>query len=349
MAIIATGSKTIIDISDGKSLSVYLTSSQPKTQILDVNAGIYTPNWTTTAGQVSITPVVYANQTRIALSDPNLTVTWKRKEGSGAEIELTTSTLSGEIISGNVLTISENKMGGIASGMLTYSAYVKYRDPDTLLEIQAIADITYTLVKTGENAQTAWITGEQVFKYDTEGSVTPATITLTAHCQNVTVNKWQYKKSDGTWADYPETNQNATITSTELVVAPGHTAVWVGDTATIRLLTSNLSVTDTMSIYKVKDGLDGNLGSSAPMVLLTNENITFAGNKNGQVSAVTKTCNVVGYLGTEKVTPVIGTITGQPSGMTVSVGNAVNEEIPITIRITSGSMLGGSGERQGTL
>ena len=32
MAIIATGSKTIIDLSDGKSLSAYLGSNQPRTQ-----------------------------------------------------------------------------------------------------------------------------------------------------------------------------------------------------------------------------------------------------------------------------------------------------------------------------
>lgn len=69
MAVIATGSKTIIDMSDGKSLSVYLTSSQPKTQIRDVNTSTYTPDWSTTSGKLTITPVVYANQKRIPLSD----------------------------------------------------------------------------------------------------------------------------------------------------------------------------------------------------------------------------------------------------------------------------------------
>ena len=54
MAIIATGSKTIIDLSDGKSLSVYLGANQPRTQINDVNANTYSPDWTTTAGKLSI-------------------------------------------------------------------------------------------------------------------------------------------------------------------------------------------------------------------------------------------------------------------------------------------------------
>ena len=69
MAVIATGSKTIIDMSDGKSLSVYLTSSQPKTQIRDVNTSTYMPDWSTASGKLTITPVVYANQKRIPLSD----------------------------------------------------------------------------------------------------------------------------------------------------------------------------------------------------------------------------------------------------------------------------------------
>jgi len=41
MAIIATGSKTIIDLSDGKSLSCYLGANQPRTQIHDVNNSAY--------------------------------------------------------------------------------------------------------------------------------------------------------------------------------------------------------------------------------------------------------------------------------------------------------------------
>lgn len=51
MAIIATGSKTIIDLSDGKSLTVHLGSNQPRTQILDVNTTEYAPDWTTVQGK----------------------------------------------------------------------------------------------------------------------------------------------------------------------------------------------------------------------------------------------------------------------------------------------------------
>ena len=216
MAIIATGSKTIIDLSDGKSLSVYLGANQPRTQIHDVNASTYSPDWTTTAGKLTVTPVVYANQTAIALSNTALTITWKRKDGSAAEAAL----ISGETVSGKALTVNKNNLATATSKQLTYIAYVAYVDPDTGLTINATADITFALLTTGEDAKSAWISGEQVFKYTAAGAVSPAQITLTANLQNVTMGKWQYKNSSGNWTDYPTTSDNASITASTLVVKP---------------------------------------------------------------------------------------------------------------------------------
>ena len=344
MAIIATGSKTIIDLSDGKSLSCYLGANQPRTQIHDVNANTYSPNWTTTAGKLVITPVVYANQTAIALNNTALTITWKRKEGSGSEAALA----SGESASGNVLTVSQNKLSSIASGLLTYIAYVAYKDPDTGLTINATADISFALISTGENAKSAWISGEQVFKYTSAGAVSPAQITLTANLQNVTMGKWQYKNSSGNWTDYPTTSDNANITSATLIVKPTH-GVFVGESATLRITTSDSSIGDTTSIYKVTDGSPGGAGQNASVVFLTNENMTFAGTNAGKVAATTKTCNVVAYTGTTKVTPTVGTPTGVPDGMTITVGSATANEIPLTIAITANATLGGTGAMQGEI
>lgn len=342
MAIIATGSKTIIDLSDGKSLSVYLGANQPRTQINDVNANTYSPDWTTTAGKLTITPVVYANQTAIALNNTALTITWKRKDGSAAEAAL----ISGETVSGKALTVNKNNLATATSKQLTYIAYVAYADPDTGLTINAMADITFALLTTGEDAKSAWISGEQVFKYTSAGAVSPAQITLTANLQNVTMGKWQYKNGFGNWTDYPTTSDNASITGTTLIVKPTH-SVFVGQSATLRITTSDANVGDTTSIYKVQDGAPGGTGTDASVVFLTNENITFAGNKSGQVAAVTKTCNVVAYTGATKVTPTVGTPTGMPTGMTVTTGAATDNEIPISIEIAANATLGGSGQMQG--
>ena len=295
-----------------------------------------------------ITPVLYANQTAVSLGDPAVSITWKRKEGSGSEAALA----SGETVAGNVLTVTGNKLSGVASGLLTYIAYVSYTDPDNGLPINATADVSFALVKTGENARSAWIAGEQVFKYASgSSSASPAQITLTANLQNVTMGKWQYKTGAGEWADYPTTSDNATITAPTLIVKPDH-AIWAGDSATLRITTSDPNVGDTTSIYKVSDGADGSAGAagqSASIAFLSNENVTFAANAGGQVAATTVTCSVVAYTGTTKVTPTVGAVSGAPEGMTVSKGAAAGNEIPINIAIAANATLGGAGARQGAL
>ncbi|MEG1013806.1 MAG: hypothetical protein RSI33_06135 [Clostridia bacterium] len=347
MAIIATSQISIVDLSDGKSLSCYITSNLPKTQILDPNpSGSTSPDWSGNP-KLILTPVVFANQTALALNAAGLSITWKRKEGAGAEA----ATVTGEAVSGGVLTISTNKLTGVTSGLLTYLCYVTYTDPDTGIPVNVVADITFSQIKTALNAKTAYISGEQVFKYDATSAVIPAQITLTANVANVTVSKWQYKAAIGDWMDYPTTADNTSITGGTLNVKPTH-AIFVGDTATLRVVTSEDGVTDVMTIYKVRDGATGTAGSagaSAPTAFLTNENVTFAGNASGQVAAVTKTCNAVAYRGTSKITPTVGTVTGAPTGMTVTAGEASNNEIPLFIVIAANATLGGTGAQQGEL
>lgn len=165
------------------------------------------------------------------------------------------------------------------------------------------------------------------------------------------MGKWQYKDGAGVWQDYPTTSDNATISGTTLIVKPSH-GIWVSDAATLRIVTSDPNVGDTTSIYKVSDGAvggTGTAGQNASVAFLNNENVTFAGNASGQVAAITVTSSVVAYTGASKVTPTVGTISGAPSGMTVSKGSVVNNEIPISITIATNATLGGSGPMQGTL
>lgn len=347
MAIIATGQKTIIDLSDGKSLSVYLGSNLPRTQIYDGNVGSYSPDWT--VDNLEITPVVYANQTRINITDSALSISWKKREGANSEVDMTSSS--------KVLTINTNVLGSStnSSGLISYVAYVTYVDPDTKLPINATADITFALVKTGQNAKSVWISGDQVFKYDTEGNVGPSQIVLTANLQNVGFKKWQYKNTDGEWVDYPTTNDNANITSSTLIVKPSHN-IWnsTGDQASIKALTQDDAISDSTSIYKVVDGVGtpGEPGEDASIAFLTNENITFAGNVSGQVAGTTVTCNVVAYTGTTKKTPTVnvngieGTIANQ---LTVTQGSTTNSEVQLIITVANNSTLGGNGEQHGTI
>ena len=360
-SIIATGSKTIIDLSDGKSLSIYLGSNQPRTQIYDTNNSTFSPDWTTQDGKLVIRPVIYANERQIQLDNSALSITWQRREGSATA----TGLVDGESVSPTsseepfVLTVNKNKMADASNtaGLLTYIADATYTDPDTNVPIVAKAEVTFALIKSGRNGQdgqsakTIWISGEQVFKYVSE-TPTPSSITLTAHTQNVTIDKWQYKLSNGEWRNYP----TSTINGSTLTINPTDD-IWNGSTtATIRVLTTGTPpLEDIMSIYKVsdgndgQDGQDGQDGASASTVFLTNENITFAASKDGKVAAVVANCEVVAFTGTTAVTPVVGTPTGAPTGMTVAPlsPDTTRKIVPITISITDQATLGGPGEQNG--
>ena len=187
------------------------------------------------------------------------------------------------------------------------------------------------------------ITGEQVFQSTDGTNYIPSAITLTASCiGGVTVGKWYYKDKNGSWVDMNVTNSSISISST-------HTTFNGGTTATIKVSAAEGDYYDIISLYKVTDGKKGTNGEPASSIFLTNENITFAGNANGQVAAKTIVSNVVAYTGTTKKTPVIKSITGAPSGMTVTYGTAVNNEIPITISVAANAELGGKTEQAGII
>lgn len=339
----ATSAITIVDMSDGKQLSVYISSNQARIQIKDVNTNTWMPDWSVGVGNVILTPSVYVNQSAVALTGAGAVVTWERRAGSGSVGVLEAN----ETVSNGVLTVNANKLSTAVGGLLTYIVTVTYTDPDTALVSVAKNEISFALVTTGENAKSAWISGEQVFKYAAGASTpAPASITLTANLQNVSMSKWQYKNG-GSWSDFAPAQ-----TGTTIAIAPDSPAFLGGAVATIRAVTSDANIGDTTSVYKVTDGTAGGAGAAgqnASVAFLTNENITFAGNVSGQVAAITVICNVVAYTGTTKVTPTVGTVTGAVTGMTVTKLAETSNEIPIQIAIAANATLGGAGAQQGTL
>lgn len=254
MAILTSSQQTFVDITDQRKLSAYLTSNLPKTQTEDPNVlpHTYAPSWASTA--LKLTPVVFLDQTPVALGSSGLTITWKRKDGSGSEATLT----SGESVSAGILTVNQNKLSSSSSGMITYICYISYYDSETKNTVNITADMTYTLVKNAENARLAYVTADTyIFKYNTSSTLVGATqATLSAQVQGVELLGWQYKKSDGTWADYPTTSDNSNITGATLIIKPGH-AVFFNNVAQIKLLTDDDDVYDTITITKVYDGAAG--------------------------------------------------------------------------------------------
>jgi hypothetical protein len=358
MATVLTSSQqTFVDITDQRKLSAYITSNLPKTQTEDPNVlpHTYAPSWV--ANNLKLTPVVFLDQTNLALNATGLSVSWKRKDGTGAESALT----SGETVSGGILTVTSDKLAESSSGMITYICYVSYYDSETKNTVNISSDITYTLVKNAENAKLAYVTADTyVFKYDTGSALVGASqATLTAQVQGVSISKWQCKNSSGVWADYPTTSDNTNITGGTLVVKPTH-SIFVNNVAQIKLTTNEADVYDTITITKIYDGVKGDAGATGAAgatgsgglsVIIGNEAQAIACSSAGAVStAVDVTIPFSAYVGITQTacTCTVGTL---PSGVTVKSNTAstASKAGSVVLTFASGSTLGGASVLNGTI
>lgn len=158
----AYSSITITDATDVGRISLYITSSLPQTVIENPNEAttVYTPDWSKT--NLVLTPIMYFNDQQLTLPKTGLTVTWKRQEGSSAPTDLKT----GETVKDGVLTVSQNFLGTIQSGILTYIANVQYTDPSTNVTLETQAQMTFSLSKQATEAKYCSVSGESVFLYN---------------------------------------------------------------------------------------------------------------------------------------------------------------------------------------
>lgn len=281
MSTISYGSITIVDITDVGEFSVYPKCNLPTTIIYSTDPVSYTPNWQ--SSNLVITPVAYYAGQSV---NSHITWSWTRQNGS-ASTAVDISSSNGEYVSdgstpinGNVyaagaLVVDQNQfVGNINYSQITYIITATYDDPDVGRALVAEGQITFSKVEQGASAKTAKILGENVFKYNTNGALTPsgATITLTGEVSNCTISSWQYKNSSGSFVTYP----NSTATST-LTVNPTD-AVFFNDKVTIKLVTNDNSVYDIFSIYKLYDGA---AGTSTINAVLSNEDQMIAARSDG--------------------------------------------------------------------
>lgn len=348
MAVLTSSQQTFVDITDQRKLSAYITSNLPKTQSENPNVlpHTYAPSWV--SAKLTLTPVLFLDQTNLALNASGVSITWKRKDGTASE----TALASGETSKDGILTVSQNKLSTASSGMITYICYISYYDSETKNTVNISSDITYTLVKNAENAKLAYVTADTyVFKYNTSSALVGAgQSTLNAQVQGVTISKWQYLNSSGAWADYPTTSDNANINSGTLVVKPAH-AVFFNNVAQIKLVTDDTDVFDTVTITKMYDGAKGGTGSGGLSVILGNEAQNIACNASGAVqSAVDITIPFTGYIGIVQTacTCTVGTL---PTGVTVKSNTAAtsSKSGSVILSFAASSTLGGASVLTGTI
>lgn len=186
----------------------------------------------------------------------------------------------------------------------------------------------------------------QVFKINKTGTVTPATISVIAHTLHTVVSKWTYSINGGqTFMSSPPAGL---MLDGNIITITGESLA----TNSITIKASDGEVEDVITIYKAFDGADGEDGDSgapAPFAFLTNENISFAANANGQIPTTAFTTNVVSYIGTDKVRPVIGTISGLPTGMTVADPIISTNELILTFSIADKTDFGSEKSNSGTI
>lgn len=284
----AYGSITITDIVDVGRLSVYITSNQPQTVIENPNGDItsYTPDWS--KNNLILTPVIYFNDKQLQLPLSGLSVSWKRQEGSKTVTDLTT----GEQSENGILKVSNNFLGAIESGLLTYIVTIQYTDSVTATTLETQARMSFSLARQAVEAKYCSITGESVFMYNTnQVLVNSDTIVLTANLTNVKINQWQYKKPDGSFVAMTSTN-NTTINGKTINIKADENVLFNNDVATIKLTTDDPTVYDLHTVTKIRDGAAGN---SSIAIVLSNEDHTLPCNSKGEVSS---------YIGAETTVSV---------------------------------------------
>lgn len=192
--------------------------------------------------------------------------------------------------------------------------------------------------ETGASAVTySLIVSNLAIVKDKNGDISPASIILTAKSQT----------GSGAMANYAgrfkieTTTDNSTWTTQYTSSANESTKNWnvVGDIIAIRcslyLKDGTTTLLDQQTIPIISDGADGTNGTNgadAYTVILTNENHTFTGNTTSAIASEIE-CNVIAYKGATQIASTIGTITGQPTGMTTSLLNngTVNSAFKVTV------------------
>lgn len=281
MSTISYGSITIVDITDVGEFSVYPKCNLPTTVIYSSDPVGYTPNWQ--SNNLAITPVAYYAGQSVS---SNLTWVWTRKEGTsstgsaisasrGEYVSNGTDPIGGQTYAPGTLVVTQNQFAsGTNYSQLTYVVTATYSDATIGRDLVAEGQITFSKVEQGASAKTAKITGENVFKYNTNGALTPtgATITLTGEVVNCTISGWQYKNGSGNYVAYPNSGTASTLT-----VNPTD-AVFFNDKANIKLVTNDNKIYDVFTIYKLYDGAAGTATISA---VLSNEDQMIAARANG--------------------------------------------------------------------
>lgn len=294
MATISYGSITIVDITDVGEFSVYPQANKAQTQIYNPDqSGVsaYTPNWAADQNPLVITPVAFYAGTNIS----NIaTYSWTKYVNGVATVLTNHETVTGQ--RNETLTIDANILT-LASPIVTYQVTASYQNLEEFgnTSLTATGRIDFALVSQGGSMPFVRIVGENIFAYDTAGTLKATSsdpIILTASYGHITADDWYYKTGSNpeTWTRYPNAyNTNTTKTTgnnptlkvyaqqTDDGTLSGN-LIFENDRLTIKYKGTDVNgveIYDKFTITKLRDG--GMIASA----VLTNDNQMIPANKDG--------------------------------------------------------------------
>ena len=141
----AQGQITIIDYNDALTLTGYIGSNHPKTQMYNPDNGSYSPNWATT--NLVLTPSLYViGDTTDKITSANVTsVKWYQGTSTTAITSSGNFALSGT--KSHILTVKANVMAGLAG--VDFKCVIAYKDSSTDLSITHPLSISFSRVVNG--------------------------------------------------------------------------------------------------------------------------------------------------------------------------------------------------------
>lgn len=265
------GSFDIIINADGKSFTKKFSWSKTKTGASGSNA-----EYVTVTGEQMFK---YANNFSGTPTPSSITLTatkfntnevgkWQWLDGSTwTDWSSNTSTLNATTLSVSPTAGSLNTGKSIRIRYIVGSVY----DEITIVKVSDGAK-----GDNGDNAKTVSLTSSsQVFK-STDGGLTftPDNIVITPNYQNVSYSKWQYSTDGGSsWTDVSSSTNGVTYSSTSLTLSKSSTLFTNKVTSIIfKIVTNNNSITDTITIVKLYDVTDIEIGGRN---LLVNTDIDY--------------------------------------------------------------------------
>lgn len=253
----AFGSITIIDVTDIGEFSVYPMSNLPLSVVYSPDDNAYNPNWS--SNNLVLTPSVYYAGKALTLGTSGLSISWQKMTG----ITSTALNSNETTASNGVLTVKANQFSD-ASALITYIVTATYVEPTSNTTLTAQGQITFSLVKMASEVRNIVVTGNNIFKYDTNGTCNVSSTTLTATATNTNIVDWEYSNNGGsTWASFGKSTSTLTI---------NENATQFGSSDSLIVRVKACDKQDSTSFYydyttilKLRDGAPGN--STIAMVL----------------------------------------------------------------------------------